>query len=219
MNANTSTAIAGMTRMARAGSITALSPFAAELVERAHVHGVEALADAKHEHTEHDEGDQDRERDQNLDHQRHAFGAGRGQHQAVFQRHEADDLRHRVAPGDHHQQAEQDDSERERQILAHQHADILADRHDQQDRQRDETEPGQHRRSGADHLLDLAVDAEPAHDPVQRRRDEDALDHQRDRRGHQQMRRILDQDCQATDSDSAIACSANTLSTAVMRSW
>ena len=62
---------------------------------------------------EHDEGDQHRERDADLDHQRHAAGAGGGQDQAVLQRHEADHLADGVAPGDHHQQAEQDHGERE----------------------------------------------------------------------------------------------------------
>ena len=44
----------------------------------------------------------------------------------------------------------------------------------------------------ADHRLDLAVDAEPHDDPVQRDRDDDRLEDERDRRGDVEMRRVLD---------------------------
>jgi len=37
----------------------------------------------------------------------------------------------------------------------------------------------------------LAVDLQAAHDPVQRRRDDEALHAERDRRGHEEMRRVL----------------------------
>src|SRR5437868_13161931 len=83
-----------------------VSPSTAEAVDVAHIHGVEALADAKHEHAEHDEGDQDRERDRELDHQRHALGAGCREHKTILERHEADDQRHGVAPRDHHEEAQ-----------------------------------------------------------------------------------------------------------------
>ena len=68
----------------------------------------------------HDEGDQHREGDADLDHQRHALGAGGRQDQAVLERHEADDLADRVAPRHHHQRPEQHDGERESEILARQ---------------------------------------------------------------------------------------------------
>ena len=40
-------------------------------------------------------------------------------------------------------------------------------------------------------ILDLAMDAEPGDDPVQRDRDDDRLEHERDRRRHIEMRRVL----------------------------
>src|SRR3954453_6805056 len=93
---------------------------APEAVERVHVDRVEALADAEDKDAEDDEGDQDREGERELDDQRHALGPGRGQDQAVLEAHEPDDLAHRVAAGDHHQQAEQDHGEREGDVLARQ---------------------------------------------------------------------------------------------------
>ena len=59
-------------------------------------------------------------------------------------------------------------------------------------RQRDQPDAEQHGRTDADDRLDLAVDAEPHDDPVQRDRNDDGLEHQRDRRRDVEMRRILD---------------------------
>ena len=65
-----------------------------------------------------DEGNEDGKRDADFDDKRHAFRYGCRKHEAVFQRHEADDLAHRVAPRHHHQQAEKHDGERECEVLA-----------------------------------------------------------------------------------------------------
>ena len=151
-----------------------------------------ARPSAEHEHAEHDEGDQDREGDGKLHHERHAAGAGCRQDQAVFQRHEADDLGDGVAPGDHHQKAEQDHGEREGEILTRQGAHAGTHRDDQQNRERHEAKTQNHGRPAAQHLLDLAMDLEAANDPMQRCRDDEALDHDRDRRRHEQMRRVLE---------------------------
>ena len=45
----------------------------------------------------------------------------------------------------------------------------------------------------ADHLLDLAVNAEPHDDPMQRHRNDDRLEHERDRGGDVEVRRVLDE--------------------------
>src|SRR5205085_1203608 len=71
------------------------------------------------------------------------------------------------------------------------HVDALEHRQDQHDRQRDKAEPEQHGGPAAGRLLDLAVDAEPADDAMQRRRDDEALDDERNRRGDEQMRRLV----------------------------
>ena len=105
-----------------------------------------------------------RERDADLDHQRHALGAGGRQDQAVLQRHEADDLADRVAPRHHHQQAEQDDREREGEILARQRIGLGGDAQHHHHGERDEPDAGEHGRADADDGLDLAMDAEAAHD-------------------------------------------------------
>ena len=60
----------------------------------------------------------------------------------------------------------------------------------------------------ADHLLDLAMDAEPHDDPVQRDRDDDRLEDQRDRGGDVEMRRVLDEGLPGDRSASTSACSA-----------
>ena len=105
---------ADRTRWARLGSSLA----SAEPVQRADIDRVEPLADAEQEDADDDERDQHRERDADLHHQRHALRAGRGQVDAVLQRHEADDLADRVAPRHHHQQADQHDRQGQRDILA-----------------------------------------------------------------------------------------------------
>ena len=61
--------------------------------------------------------DEHREGNTDLDHQRHAACPGGGEDQAVFQRHEANDLGDGIAPRDHHQHPEKNDGERQRQAF------------------------------------------------------------------------------------------------------
>src|SRR4051794_29798757 len=68
------------------------SPLAPEVVEGGDINGVEAFADPEQEDADDDERDQDREGHTDLDHERHAFGAGSRQHQSVLERHETHDL-------------------------------------------------------------------------------------------------------------------------------
>ena len=133
---------------------------------------VEALANAEQEQADHDERDQHRERDADFDDQRHAARAGCREDQAVFQRHEADHLADRVAPRHHHQQAQQDHGQREREVLAAQRIDACGDLQHQHDRQRDEADADQHRHPDADRSFDFAVNVEPPHDAPQRRRNQ-----------------------------------------------
>ena len=142
-------------------------------VQRLHVDGVEALANAEQEDADHDQRHQHREGDADLDDERHPPCAGRGEDQAVLDRHEADDLADRIAPGDHHQEAKQDDREREGEVLARQRAGGLGHPQHQHDRQRDQPHAGQHRRADADHRLDVAVDPQALDHPVKRDRDDD----------------------------------------------
>ena len=153
---------------------------------------VEALADAEQENADDDEGDQDREGDADLDHERHALGAGGGEHQAVLQRHEADHLTDGVAPRHHHQQAEQHHREREGEVLARQRIGVGGDAQHHHHGERHQAHAEQHGEADADHGLDLAVNAELDDHPVQRHRDDDGLEQQRDRRGDVEVRRVLD---------------------------
>src|SRR6516162_1264436 len=91
-------ATTGIRRSAVSAS-NVIAALSTEPIERADVDAVKALADAEQEDADHDERDQYGKRDADLDHQRHALGSSCRQHQAVFQRHEADHLAHRVAPG------------------------------------------------------------------------------------------------------------------------
>ena len=152
---------------------------------------VEALADAEQEDADDDEGDQDGEGDADLDHQRHALGAGGGKHQPVLQRHEADHLADGIAPRDHHEQAEQHDGEREGEVLARQQIGALGGAQRHHHGQRDQPHAEQHGETDAAHRLDLAMDAEPDDDPMQRHRDQDRLEEERNRRGDVEMRRVL----------------------------
>ena len=192
-NASSAALTAGMIRIARRRARRGRSwPFPAETIERMHVHGIEALADAEQEDPDHDQRDQNREGDADLDDERHSLGAGRGEDQPVLDRHEADHLAHRVAPRHHDQQAEQDDRQREGEVFAHERARLGGDRQHDQDRQRDEADAAQHDLPDADHGLDVAMDAEPHDDAVQHDRDHDRLDDEGDRGRDVQVRRVLD---------------------------
>src|SRR5512135_482945 len=80
-----------------------------QLLEVLEVEAVELLADLEEEHAEDQHADQHVERDAELDDHRHAVGrAGRGEEQAVLHRQEADHLRDRLAPRDHHQERKHD---------------------------------------------------------------------------------------------------------------
>src|SRR5205814_7394894 len=123
----------------------------AMFMEEMYVHGLEALADAEEEDADHDQRHEDREGDADLDHKRHALGAGGGEDQAVLDRHEADDLAHGVTARDHHQEAEQDHRERERQVLARERACLRGHRQHHHDRERHETNAGEHGLADAHH--------------------------------------------------------------------
>src|SRR5574340_1677599 len=72
------------------------------------VQAVEGLADLEEENAEDEGGHQHVQSDAQLDHQRHAVrGAGRGEEQPVLHGQEADHLRDRLAPCEHHQQRQQ----------------------------------------------------------------------------------------------------------------
>ena len=123
---------------------------------------LEPLADAEQEHADHGQRDQHREGDRDLDHERHALGAGGGEDQPVLERHEADHHADRVAPHHHHQHAEQHDRQREGEILARERVGVAGDAQHHHDRQRDQREAGEHGRADADDVLDVALDAELA---------------------------------------------------------
>ena len=111
-----SAATAGIARRSVTGSkLIRVSPIT---VECADIDAVETLANAEQEDSDDDESDDDGEGDADLDHEWHALGAGRGKHEPVLQRHEADHLADGILPRHHHQQAEQHDGEREGEILA-----------------------------------------------------------------------------------------------------
>ena len=74
--------------------------------------------------------------------------------------------------------------------------------------QRDEAHAGEHGRADADHLLDLAMNAEAHDDPMQRDRDDDRLEDERDRGGDVEMRRVLDEGLPGDRGASTSACSA-----------
>ena len=90
-----------------------------QLLEVVDVEAVELLADLEEEHAEDQHADQHVERDAELDHHRHAVGrAGGGEEQAVLHRQEADHLRHRLAPRDHHQERQQHAGQRDAERAA-----------------------------------------------------------------------------------------------------
>src|SRR3954470_4996436 len=130
----------------------------AVLVQEMDVDRLEALADAEEEDADHDQRHEDREGDADLDHQRHALGAGRGEDQAVLDRHEADHLAHGIAARDHHQEAEQDHRQREGEVLARERPGLRGHRQHHHDRERDQADAGEHGLADAYHRLDLAVD-------------------------------------------------------------
>ena len=82
--------------------------------------------------------------------------------------------------------------EREGEVFARERVGLGRHPQHHHHRQRDQAHAQQHGRADADHLFDLAMDAEADDDPMQRDRDDDRLEHQRDRRGDVEMRRVLD---------------------------
>ena len=86
-------------------------------------------------------------------------------------------------------------------------------------RERNEAHADQHGRADADDRLDLAVDAEAHDDALQRHRNDDRLEYERDQRGDVEMRRILDVGLPGDGRAPAPrACRAKTLSSAYSRS-
>src|SRR5581483_4326409 len=103
------------------------SPLSPKIVERRHIHRIEALANPEQEDADDDEGYQDREGDADFDDEWHALGSGGRQHQPVLERHEAYDLADGIAARHHHQKAEQYDRQRKGEILARQRVGIGRD--------------------------------------------------------------------------------------------
>src|SRR4029453_15905194 len=103
--ASTVAPMSGRPRTARISFTRVGSLVLLELLEMLQVEAVELLADLEEEHTENQHGDQDVERDAELDDHRHPVGrAGRREEETVFHRQEADHLRNRLAARDHHQE-------------------------------------------------------------------------------------------------------------------
>ena len=82
------------------------------------------------------------------------------------------------------------------------------------DRQRHETDAGEHRRSYANDGFDLAMDAEPYHHSMERDRDDDRLEVRAISGCQIEVRRVLHVACQATESVSTAAWIANTFRSA-----
>src|SRR5208337_5648199 len=78
-----------------------------ELFQMLQIEAVELFTYLEEEHAEDKHGDEYVERDAQLDHHRHPVGgAGRSEEQPVLHRQESDDLRNRLAAGDHHQEGQ-----------------------------------------------------------------------------------------------------------------
>jgi len=135
------------------------------------------------EDAQHEDADQHIQRDAELDHQRHAVGgAGSGKEQAVFHRQEADHLRNRIAPGDHHQESEQHAGHRNPQRRAHHRAGQLGDRQSQVEGKNHQSDTDQHGGWNVDHWFDVTIDIQLLHQPVEEPRHRNHLQHQRQRR-------------------------------------
>src|SRR5918995_6328906 len=91
--------------------------FAPDMFEGLDIDAVEAFADTEYKHGKYKKRDEHRESDTDLDDERHAARAGGSENQAIFQRHEANDLGDRIAPRDHHQHPEENNGERQGQAF------------------------------------------------------------------------------------------------------
>ena len=79
-----------------------------------------------------------------------------------------------------------------RQILARERIGLSGRAQHDDHRQGDESDAQQHGGADAADRLDRAVDAELHHDPMQRHRNDDGLEHERDGSRDVEMRRVLD---------------------------
>ena len=154
-----------------------------QLLHVLQVEAVELLADLEEEHAEDEHRDQHVERDAELDDHRHAVSrAGRREEQAVFHRQEADHLRDRLAPRDHHQERQHHARQRDAQRRARHGVGELRDRQRQVEREDDEHDADQHRRGDVDQALELPADVELADEPVEQPRQRDDLEREREPR-------------------------------------
>ncbi len=120
---------------------------------------VKGGVDLKEEDAEDEGRDQQVERHPQLHHHRHAVGgAGGGKKQAVLHRQKAQDLRHGMAAGHHHQQPEHDRCQRHRQGGTGHQVGELPDRRGQVIAEDHQHNPEQHRGRNIDDRLDITVD-------------------------------------------------------------
>ena len=87
---------------------------------------------------------------------------------------------------------EENHGKREGEVLARQRISLGCHVEHDDGGKRDEAHADQHGQAHPDHRLDLAMDAEAHDHPVQRHRDNDCLEDERDRGGDEKVRRVLD---------------------------
>ncbi len=86
--------------------------------------------------------------------------------------------------GHHDEQAEEHHGQREGEVLARQRIGLGRDAQHHHHRERHQRHAGKHGGADADRRLDLPVDAELLDDAVERQRNDDAFQPERDRRRH-----------------------------------
>src|SRR5215470_8733471 len=106
----------------RSGTPSTRSSSTSVLLERFEIVQVEALEllpDLEEEDSQDEDAHQHVQGDAQLDHHRHPIGGtGRGEEEPVLHREETNHLTHRIAPGDHHQEGEENDRQGDAQRVA-----------------------------------------------------------------------------------------------------
>ena len=92
----------------------------------------------------------------------------------------------------HDEEAKQDHRKCKRHVLARQRIGRRRDLEHHHHGEGDQADAGEHGGTDADDRLDRAVNAEADDDPAQRDRNDHGFDDQRDKRGDEQGRRVLD---------------------------
>ena len=179
---------------------------------------VELLADLEEENAEHEHGDEDIQRNPELDDHRHAVGGAHGpEEEAVLHREKAHHLRHRLAPRNHRDEGQQDHGDGDTDGVARRGARERRDRLREAEGEHDDEDAHEHRARDVEQRLGVPVDLEAANEPVQNPGEEHHLEREGERRRQIQVMLPVRQARSSVAARSTAPCTARRFTRFTMR--